>query len=120
MADGNFFPAGDGGFADAAGFFDLAGTTDRAGQPLWLFAFEDGTTFSFFQVLATSQSADWTIPAGATDTLAIDALDADAFVLGMDHPLGVRTFVVPFPEPAAGLPLAAAASCLLARRRAAR
>ena len=43
-----------------------------------------------------------------------------ALAVGKDHPLGLRTSVIPFPEPAAGASLAAAAAGLLARRRAAR
>jgi len=98
VRDGNFFPAGTGGITDANGSFSLTGQTNASGMPIWLFAFEDATRDSFFQALATSNSPDWIVQSGSAVT-SLSAVQADTFVLGMDHPNGISLFVIPFPEP---------------------
>jgi hypothetical protein len=117
VADGNFLPAGAGGFTDAAGFFSLTGTSAaQAGSPIWLFAFEDAGRNSFTQALASSSDPDWAVPSGAGVT-SIQATEATTFVLGQDHPLGIALSVIPFPEPACASVLVAAVAGLCSRRR---
>ena len=116
VADGNFVPAGPGGFTGVTGLFTLAGDSTAAGSPVWLFAFEDEGRDSFFQALATSGAANWLVPTGSGST-TLSAVQADRFVLGGDHPNGIQLSVVPFPEPGAFVWLAMVAKALLGGRR---
>ena len=98
VSDGNFIPIGAGTITMLQGGFFGAGTTSApAGTPIWLFAFEDTSRDSFFQVLATSST--WQVPGQPPGFASLDASDADLFVMGTSHPLGVALSVIPFPEP---------------------
>lgn len=100
VADGNFIPIGPGTNTDLNGaFFAVGDTFEPAGTQLWLFAFEDNSRDSFFQVLASSSSMGWQVPTQPTGLTLLTASDAELFVLGASHPQGVALSVIPFPEP---------------------
>jgi hypothetical protein len=87
-------------FTSSDGSFIWSGNPSTPpGLPLWFFVFEDGTTNSFFQVLAGSNSPNWLSPAVSGATI-IAASDANQFVMGERFADGVATSVIPFPEPA--------------------
>lgn len=99
VADGNFDPAGAGVLTSSDGSFTWLGNPSvPPGQPLWFFVFESGTTNSFYQALASSNSPNWISPPVSGATM-IAANEANQFVLGERYADGVATTVIPFPEP---------------------
>jgi hypothetical protein len=118
VTDGNFLPIGFGELTDSSGFFSAAGTTAAAtGTPIWLFAFADDSADSFFQVLASSTDSSWLVPSQPAGITELVASDANIFVMGESHPLGVSLSVIPFPEPSALLLLCLGALGVAALRR---
>jgi hypothetical protein len=100
VGEGNFFPIGSGAITGTDGFFSGTGTTSApSGTPIWMFAFEDLTRDSFYQVLTTSSHSAWQVPAQPSGITEIVALQANTFVMGFPEPEGIRLNVVPFPEP---------------------
>lgn len=98
VADGNFAFFGL-AITNSSGFFIGSGAASGpAGEPIWLFAFEDTTFDSFYQVLASSTDPDWQVPGSGQSTI-INAADANVFEMGGPSPNGVQLNVIPFPEP---------------------
>ncbi len=101
VGEGNFFPIGFGAVTEIDGSFSGFGNTAApAGTQIWLFAFENLTRNSFYQVLASSTDPAWQVPTQPNGFTAIVASQANIFVMGFPDPEGVRLNVVPFPEPA--------------------
>lgn len=100
VSDGNFIPIGTGTVTDQNGRFSTSGSTSTpAGTPIWLFAFEDNSRDSGYQVLASSSNPAWQTPSQPTGVTTLTASDANLFVLGTSHPRGVALRGIPIPEP---------------------
>lgn len=115
VSDGNFIPLGEGAITNSRGAF--SGTiipTDsvQIGTEIWMFAFEDQSRRSFYQVLASSSHPSWQVGGGSP----LEAMDANIFVMGSSDPEGVRLWVIPFPEPSSALLSAVAGMAFLGRR----
>lgn len=81
------------------GYFSGTGTTDAVGSQLWIFGFPQPEPFlgGLLQALASGNSDAFRVP--AVGTTLIDAAQTNIFVFGEHYGNGIRTTVVPFPEP---------------------
>ena len=116
VSDGNFVPIHT-TISIAGGLFVGSGLASvPEGEPLWLFAFEDASFNSLYQVLASSTDPAWQVPASGQSTF-IHAANANLFEMGMSGPNGVQLSVIPIPEPSSSVLCLMSAACCLRRNR---
>lgn len=118
---GFFSPIGNGTLTNTEGFFSSFGISSApAGRPIWLFAFEDDSRDSFYQVLASSDDFSWQVPNQPSGHTTINAVDANMFFIGNSHPQGIELSVVPFPEPTSLVLMLLGSVTLLGKRHSCR